>query len=646
MPTLNVQVAALVSWSQVGIPLDALLLGHERTGRAVRRVDEPLCAARRVALAARGADEEGCRRAAASGGLTGLVAVAEVAVGADLGCAGARAAEAGVVQGAGVAVTARSAGLVDVEAAIRRIAAVRRALVAVVAIDWRAGAHVRQRAVLVGGAEVGIGALRVAVAAVGDRRVLASVGIAARVGRARVAVVAVERRAGRAGARLRRSRHRRRPRCRRSGAVDDVRVLAASEADRSCLGGAGIAVVAVGGGSCTRFTQPAMTVQKSRSARSLSSVAAAADAGVLTPDEGDARVGRARVRVVAGRWRPAHALRQPGRSLQAPLQGLPRGRARPARVAGSAERDAQRARAGLAGLGTVADVAVAARGAVRRAGVTGSVRRCRSRWCRHCCRCSRPRSCTRRSRGWRRGVQPLDRRRTRRWCRRCRRRSSGPCPEAQLPAWQVSAPLQTLPSPQPVPSGSDECLQPWAGSQVSSVQMLLSSQSTVSLTQPLFTQRSLVVHRLVSPHWPFEVQHPGIGVAWQPSDGEQESVVQSLPSSHWSSVPPRQLPPTHVSSPLQALPSAQEVPFGWSSKTQPPRCGIAGVRGAGVRIVADDRRGHAGAGVADGSGGAGAGTVAVVVARLGQGLVPDGDRERDDRSGQQYARQPTHGRGT
>ena len=49
------------------------------------------------------------------------------------------------------------------------------------------------------------------------------------------------------------------------------------------------------------------------------------------------------------------------------------------------------------------------------------------------------------------------------------------------------------------------------------------AETDYSLTQPLFTQRSLVVQRLVSPHWLFEVQQLGIGISWQPSAGEQES---------------------------------------------------------------------------------------------------------------------------
>jgi hypothetical protein len=46
----------------------------------------------------------------------------------------------------------------------------------------------------------------------------------------------------------------------------------------------------------------------------------------------------------------------------------------------------------------------------------------------------------------------------------------------QLPFWQVSAPLQALPSPQLVPLAALECTQPACAVQVSLVQALLSLQ--------------------------------------------------------------------------------------------------------------------------------------------------------------------------
>src|SRR2546427_523693 len=79
-------------------------------------------------------------------------------------------------------------------------------------------------------------------------------------------------------------------------------------------------------------------------------------------------------------------------------------------------------------------------------------------------------------------------------------------PPRQLPVWQVSAPLQALPSEHGVPSA-----------------------------------------RLVCPHWPF--------------CGLQLSLVLGLSSSQLMGVPALQLPFCQVSAPLQALPSEQEVPL-------------------------------------------------------------------------------------
>jgi hypothetical protein len=45
-------------------------------------------------------------------------------------------------------------------------------------------------------------------------------------------------------------------------------------------------------------------------------------------------------------------------------------------------------------------------------------------------------------------------------------------PAVQVPPWQVSAPLQTLPSPQPVPFGTEVLPQPKTGLQLSVVQGL------------------------------------------------------------------------------------------------------------------------------------------------------------------------------
>ena len=88
-------------------------------------------------------------------------------------------------------------------------------------------------------------------------------------------------------------------------------------------------------------------------------------------------------------------------------------------------------------------------------------------------------------------------------------------PAAQVPAWQVSLPLQRLPSGQGVPSASATCEQ-------------------------------------------------------VPPGAMQESVVHGLASSQLGGVPAVQSPFWQVSAPLQALPSEQEVPFVTGVWVQPP----------------------------------------------------------------------------
>src|SRR5262245_23287943 len=79
-------------------------------------------------------------------------------------------------------------------------------------------------------------------------------------------------------------------------------------------------------------------------------------------------------------------------------------------------------------------------------------------------------------------------------------------PGVQVPLWQVSRPLQTVPSSQDDPSTLAVYLQPVLGSQL--------------------------------------------------------SVVHGLPSEHWSGSPPAQNPFRQVSRPLQTLASAHDVPLG------------------------------------------------------------------------------------
>jgi hypothetical protein len=145
----------------------------------------------------------------------------------------------------------------------------------------------------------------------------------------------------------------------------------------------------------------------------------------------------------------------------------------------------------------------------------------------------------------------------------------GGVPGVQVPPWQVSVPLHTLPSPQPIPSTTGRLRQPIAASHESFVQGFPSSQFTVSLTHEPPTQRSFVVQALLSPQSAAVTQQPGVEVWRQPPGGAHESAVQGLSSSQSRGGPFPQCPPWQVSSPLQTLPSEHEEPSGWSSCWQP-----------------------------------------------------------------------------
>ena len=104
------------------------------------------------------------------------------------------------------------------------------------------------------------------------------------------------------------------------------------------------------------------------------------------------------------------------------------------------------------------------------------------------------------------------------------------------------------------------CLQPLAGSQLSVVHALPSSQSTGSLTQLLFTQRSFVVHWSVSLQSASVLQQgKGTGSWTHPVAGSHDSVVHALLSSQSGGAPPTQEPPEHLSAVVQALPSSQDT---------------------------------------------------------------------------------------
>ena len=141
-------------------------------------------------------------------------------------------------------------------------------------------------------------------------------------------------------------------------------------------------------------------------------------------------------------------------------------------------------------------------------------------------------------------------------------------PAAQVPLWQLSAPLQTLASAHEVPFSAGTCSQPKTELQVSVVHGLPSLQlSAVPAVQNPDWQLSVPSHTSASAHGvPL-----GTGAAVQPSTGLQLSVVHTLPSLQLSAVPAVQVPLWQVSAPLQTLASLHGVPFATEVVVQPKR---------------------------------------------------------------------------
>jgi hypothetical protein len=139
-------------------------------------------------------------------------------------------------------------------------------------------------------------------------------------------------------------------------------------------------------------------------------------------------------------------------------------------------------------------------------------------------------------------------------------------PAVHVPAWHVSPPLQTLPSVHEVPFVTGVLEHPKTGSHESVVQTLESLQvSAVPVVQEPLWQVSAPLQMLPSAHAvPFRT-----GVLLQPLTGLQLSLVHTLPSLQLSAVPPVQEPLWQVSSPLQTLPSVHDEPFGRGVLAQP-----------------------------------------------------------------------------
>jgi hypothetical protein len=132
----------------------------------------------------------------------------------------------------------------------------------------------------------------------------------------------------------------------------------------------------------------------------------------------------------------------------------------------------------------------------------------------------------------------------------------------QVPAGsQASEPLQTVESAQDVPAAAAAWTTPTAASHESVVQRLPSSTTggAPGVQWPVVSQASRPLQ--ASPSSQKVATATGRWVA--PAMGSQTSAVQGLPSSSVGEAPARQAPEAEQDSvPLQALPSAQEVPTG------------------------------------------------------------------------------------
>jgi hypothetical protein len=172
-------------------------------------------------------------------------------------------------------------------------------------------------------------------------------------------------------------------------------------------------------------------------------------------------------------------------------------------------------------------------------------------------------------------------------------------PPAHAPAWQDSAPLQTLPSEHAVPFATGVVVQPEVGLQPSVVHGFESLQTTGvpavhaplwQVSAPLqrfpsehaapFGRTALVhapdvhvsvVHGFESSQSPFTVQEvqPPIGVCWQPLTALHVSVVHASLSLQLSAVPAAQVPVWQASEPLHTFASRHGVPFVTGLVVQP-----------------------------------------------------------------------------
>jgi hypothetical protein len=149
-------------------------------------------------------------------------------------------------------------------------------------------------------------------------------------------------------------------------------------------------------------------------------------------------------------------------------------------------------------------------------------------------------------------------------------------PAEQVPLWQVSLPLQTLPSGQAIPLATATFWQPTTGWQLSVVQTVPSLQlsATPGVHTPTW-QVSPPLQTLPSAHdAPF-----GSAVYRHPSSGSQVSFVHTLPSAQLRAVPGVHTPARQVSSPLQRFPSAHAEPSDRTGLLQTPAVQTSFVQG-------------------------------------------------------------------
>ena len=114
-------------------------------------------------------------------------------------------------------------------------------------------------------------------------------------------------------------------------------------------------------------------------------------------------------------------------------------------------------------------------------------------------------------------------------------------PPTHWPPAQASAVVQASLSLQGAVLGV--VVHPLCGSQPSSVQPVLSLQTTGSLTQRCASHRSFVVQKSESAHCASRLQQPSCDRCTQPVPLSHESAVQASLSSHPAGGPPTQSPP-------------------------------------------------------------------------------------------------------